>query len=140
MHLEYVVLGPPISNQQSRVAGKANLTAWKAKLRVEVCKAWAHRPLTANLKTIIINFHADENPSLDLDNMSKPIHDVMENLIYKNDRQITQAELTHVRIDAPFNFVRAPQIIVSAIQAGIEFVYVRIEDPVEPFPLPNVGK
>lgn len=30
VHLEFVVLGPPISNQQATPKGKANLTAWRA--------------------------------------------------------------------------------------------------------------
>jgi len=30
MHLEFVVLGPPISNHQSTLTGRANLAAWRA--------------------------------------------------------------------------------------------------------------
>lgn len=89
------------------------------------------------LKGIIINFHLDGKPSLDVDNLSKPIFDVMEGIVYENDRQIRQAEITHVRIDAPFVFVGASKRIVSAVQGGNQFVYVRIEDPVDPFPLPK---
>jgi hypothetical protein len=51
--------------------------------------------------------------------------------------QIRQAEITHVRIDAPFVFAGAPKVIVSAVQAAAEFVYVRIEEPLDPFPLPK---
>ena len=47
------------------------------------------------------------------------------------------AEITHVRIDAAFAIVGASKIIVSAVQAGNQFVYVRIEEPVDPFPLPK---
>jgi hypothetical protein len=93
--------------------------------------------LTGNLKAVIINFHTGDKPSLDLDNMSKPILDVMQKIVYDDDRQIRQAELAHVRIDAPFVFVGASKLIVAAVQAGNEFVYVRIEDAVDPFPLPK---
>ena len=89
------------------------------------------------MKAILINFHRGEKPPLDVDNMSKPIHDVMNKLVYDDDRQIRQAEITHVRIDAPFSIVGASRILVDAVRAGNEFVYVRIEDPVEPFPLPK---
>jgi hypothetical protein len=61
----------------------------------------------------------------------------MEGIVYSNDRQIRQAEITHVRIDALFSFIGASKIIVTAVQAGNPFVYVRIEDPVDPFPLPK---
>ena len=69
--------------------------------------------------------------------MAKPIFDVIEGIVYANDRQIRQAEITHVRIDAAFAIVGASKIIVSAVQAGNQFVYVRIEDPLDPFPLPK---
>jgi hypothetical protein len=69
--------------------------------------------------------------------MSKPILDVLENIVYEDDRQIRRAEITHVRIDAPFVFVGASKIVVAAVQAGNQFVYVRIEDAVDPFPLPK---
>jgi Holliday junction resolvase RusA-like endonuclease len=137
MHVEFVVLGPPISNQQSTAKGHANLDAWKATIRGAVAKRWASPPLTGRLKVVIINFHAGEKPSLDVDNMSKPILDAMQELVYDNDRQIRQAEIAHVRIDAPFVVVGASKLIVTSVQEGNEFVYVRIEDAVAPFPLPK---
>ena len=43
------------------------------------------------------------------------ILDVLEGIVYDNDRQVSQAEITHVRIDAPFVFVGASKIVVSAV-------------------------
>jgi hypothetical protein len=133
VHLEFVVLGPPISNQSPG----ANLQAWRSTLAVEAKKLWGKATLSGKLKAVLINFHAGDKPSLDLDNMSKPILDVMQDIVYDDDRQITQAEMAHVRIDAPFVVVGASKVLVSAVQAGNEFVYVRVEDPVDPFPLPK---
>ena len=134
MHLEFVVLGPPISNQSQ---GSSALLNWRNVVEAEARNQWKNAPLTGNLKAVLINFHAGDKPSLDLDNMSKPILDVMQQIVYDDDRQIRQAELTHVRIDAPFVFVGASKVLVAAVQAGNQFVYVRIEDPVDPFPLPK---
>src|SRR5580658_11178701 len=130
MYLEFVVVGVPISNQ---VSGP-NLQAWRTAVATEAKKQWKKAVLTRKLKGFIINFHLTDKPSLDVDNMSKPIFDVMEGIVYKDDRQIRQAEITHVRIDAPFAFMGASKVIVSAVQAGNQFVYVRIEDAVDPFP------
>ena len=102
MHLEFVVPGPPISNQQSTPKGQANLAAWRATVEAEAKKLWTKPILTGNLKAIIINFHLGDKPPLDVDNMSKPILDVLQGIVYEDDRQIRQAEITHVRIDAPF--------------------------------------
>ncbi len=137
MHVEFVVPGPPVSNQQSTAQGRANLAAWRATLAGEAHNQWK-RPLhMGELKAIVINFYAGNRPTLDLDNMSKPVLDSMEGIVYANDRQIRQSELTHVQIRAPFVFVGVAPRIVNAVQAGNEFVYVRIEDALVPFPLPG---
>jgi len=133
MHLEFVVPGPPISNQSQG----PNLQSWRSAVAAEAQNQWKAAALTGNLKAIVINFHDGNKPSLDLDNMSKPILDVMQTIIYNDDRQIRQCEFAHVRIDAPFVFVGASKILVSAVQAGNQFVYVRIEDAVDPLPLPK---
>src|SRR4051794_10330338 len=102
VHLEFVVMGPPISNQQSTAKGKASLTAWKAQVAGEAQNKWAAAPLNLLLKAVIINFHDGSNPSVDVDNMSKPILDVMQNLVFDNDRQIRQAEIIHVEVGGAF--------------------------------------
>jgi hypothetical protein len=98
---------------------------------------WAKPLLTEALKAIIINFYAGNETSVDVDNMSKPILDTLEKVVYDNDRQIRQAEISHLKINAAFSIVGASKILVTALQAGSQFVYVRIEDPVDPFLLPK---
>src|SRR5438552_8258529 len=124
MHLEFVVLGPPISNQQSTPNGKANLAAWRATVAGAALLQWANPPLTGDLKAIIINFFAGNKPSVDVDNMSKAILDEMQNIVYGDDRQIVQAEITHVKIGAAFAILGVRPIIVNSIQSGNQFVYV----------------
>jgi hypothetical protein len=133
MHLEFVVLGPPISNQSPG----SNLDLWRSMVEAEAKRRWVKATLVENLKAILINFYLGNKPSVDVDNMSKPIFDVMQKIVYDDDRQIRQAEISHVPIDAPFVIVGASRRLVRAVQAGDQFVYVRIEDPVEPFPLPK---
>ena len=99
--------------------------------------SWPNPPLTGDLKAIIINFFAGNRPSVDVDNLSKPILDVMQNIVYGDDRQIVQAEITHLKIGAAFPIMGVRPIIVNSIQSGNPFVYVRIEDAVDPFPLPK---
>src|SRR4051794_24656708 len=113
MHLEFVVLGPPISNQQSRPAGRANLATWRAVIAGAVTPLWTKPLLTGNLKAIIINFHAGNKPSVDVDNMSKPILDEMQEIVYKNDRQIRQAEINHVKIEGAYSVMGVSKILVN---------------------------
>ena len=137
MHLEFIVPGPPVSNQQSTTQGKKNLAAWKTKVNAGVVAAWAKPALGTKLKAIVINFHNGDKPPLDLDNMSKPIFDAMNKIVYEDDRQLRQVELVHQRIDAPMVIVGASKILVDAVQAAQPFVYIRVEDIVDPLPLPK---
>jgi Holliday junction resolvase RusA-like endonuclease len=137
MHLEFVVLGPPISNQQSTLLGRTNLTTWRATIAGAATLNWPNPPIPGELKVVIINFYDGNEPTVDADNMSKPILDAMQTIAYVNDRQIVQAELTHAKIGAAYQVLGVRPIIVAALQAGNQFVYVRVEDPVTPFPLPK---
>jgi Holliday junction resolvase RusA-like endonuclease len=137
VHLEFVVPGPPVSNQQSTPAGRANLTTWRGTVAGAATLNWPNAALTADLKAIIINLYAGNRPSVDVDNMSKPIRDVMQTIVYGDDRQIVQAEIAHLKIGAAFLIIGVRPIIVSSIQSGNQFVYVRIEDAVDPYPLPK---
>ena len=133
VHLEFVVLGPPVSNQSPG----PNLTTWRATVAGAATLNWPNAPLMGDLKAIVINFYAGNRPSVDLDNMSKPILDAMQNIVYGDDRQIVQAEIAHLKIGAAFAIIGVRPIIVNSIQAGNHFVYVRIEDAVDPYPLPK---
>jgi Holliday junction resolvase RusA-like endonuclease len=93
--------------------------------------------LSGRLKGIILNFYAGNKPSVDIDNMSKPILDVLQQIVYDNDRQIVQAEISHLELGGAYAIAGVSKILVTALQAGSQFVYVRIEDPVVPFPLPK---
>jgi crossover junction endodeoxyribonuclease RusA len=134
MYLEFVLVGIPVSNQSDN---KTILAAWRAAIRSEAQKVWTLPPMQKELKAVIINFFDSPKPPLDLDNMSKPILDSLEGLVYANDRQVRQVEFTHVRIDSVFRIIGVSKLIVTSVQAGNQFVYVRIEDLVDPFPLPK---
>jgi len=133
VYLEFVVLGPPVSNQTPG----PNLTTWRATVAGEARLQWANPPLTGELKAIIVNFYTGNKPSVDVDNMSKPILDVMQTIVYDDDRQIVQAEIIHTKIGAAYAILGVRPIVVAALQAGNHFLYVRIEDPVNPLPLPK---
>lgn len=133
-HLEFVVPGPPVSYQTS---DKANLKAWQATIKAEAAKGWRKPPLTGKLKFLLINFHEGVKPSLDDDNMVKPIRDALNKFVYDDDRQIRYSETMHVSIDDPIKIRRASKILLRAFSKGDELLYVRIEDAPEVIQLPT---
>ncbi len=141
VHLEFVVLGQPISNQSSSPL----LAEWRLKVKTEATVQWgSKKALDCELKAVIINFYGGDSPSLDLDNLSldldnlsKPILDVMQGIVYKDDRKIIQAELSHTRISGAYHVGGVVPILVEGLVALNPFVFVRIEDPPEPLPLPG---
>jgi len=104
-------------------------------VKAEVQKNLGDAHVDRRLKAIIIQLSHRESPPSTWTNMSKPILDIMQEVVYNNDRQITQAEITHVRIDAPMSIAGASKILVDAVRKGQQFVYIRIEDAIDPFPL-----
>jgi crossover junction endodeoxyribonuclease RusA len=127
-HLEFVVLGPPVSYQTS---DRTKLKAWQAIIMAAASMAWNNAPLKGKLKLLLINFHEGDKPPLDDDNMVKPIRDALNNLVYDDDRQIRYSETIQVSIDDPIRIRRASRILLDAFCGDDEFIYVRIEDAPE---------
>lgn len=134
MHLEFVVLGPPVSHQTSN---KTNLRAWKDIILAEAKKTWVLAPLPGKLKFLLINFHEGDDPPLDDDNMVKPIRDALNEFVYDDDRQIRYSETIQVGIDEPVKLRGASAILLAAYSKGDEFLYVRIEDAPTVIQLPG---
>ncbi len=55
VHLEFIVAGPPISNQQRFSRGRANLALWRAKVLAQVQATWAGPKLSGALRATIIS-------------------------------------------------------------------------------------
>src|SRR5882757_7341019 len=97
-HLEFIVLGPPVSHQTS---DKSKLKAWQATIKAEAAKTWTAAPLTGKLKFVLINFHDGDKPPLDDDNMVKPIRDALNEFVFDDDRQIRYSETIQLSIEDP---------------------------------------
>ncbi len=133
--LEFTVPGPPVSHQSRN---KAALALWKAAVRTEAARRWgANRPLMGKLKCTIVYFHEDDWPSLDDDNMVKPVRDALNGLVYEDDRQITYSETVQYPIEAPIMIRRGSAVLLAASSVGDAFVYVRIEDAPQVLQIPG---
>ena len=123
---EFFVEGPPLS-QQTR--NSARLRDWKEYVRNEAAKLWRGRDLNDGpLKLTVVYYHERQAVSIDHDNMIKPIQDALAGLVYRNDRQITDAQTRKTNIDGRFRVRRISPVYARAFSSGKEFVYIRIEE------------
>jgi crossover junction endodeoxyribonuclease RusA len=115
-----------------------HLKQWQADVKAEAAKSWKRKaPLKGKLKFMLINFHEGDNPTLDDDNMVKPIRDALNQFVYEDDAQIRYSETLHVPIEDPMKLRGASKILLEAFNKSEEFLYVRIEDAPEIIQLPR---
>ncbi len=123
---EFFVEGPPLS-QQTRNPGR--LRDWKEYVRAEATKLWSNRPpVEISLKLTVVYYHERQAVLIDHDNMIKPIQDALAGLVYKNDRQITDAQTRKTNIDGRFRLRHLSAVYARAFGGGREFIYIRIEE------------
>lgn len=123
---EFFVEGPPLS-QQTR--NPARLREWKEFVRGEAAKLWLDRaPLEVPLKITVVYYHERQSVLIDHDNIIKPIQDALAGLIYKNDRQICDAQTRKTNIDGRFRVRHLSPVYARAFGGGREFVYIKIEE------------
>jgi len=126
--LEFSVPGPPISAQSKN---KPLLATWRAAVEAEAKKAAAAAglaaPMTGSMRFVCVNYHEGNAPSLDDDNMVKPIRDVLQGIVYANDKQISDSSVRQTSIDGVAQFRRASPVVALAFSKGDEFVYIKVE-------------
>ena len=76
----------------------------------------------------VVYYRERQSVLIDHDNMIKPIQDALAGLIYKNDRQITDAQTRKTNIDGRFRLRHLSAVYARAFGGGRDFVYIRIEE------------
>ena len=123
---EFFIEGPPLSQQTKN---PARLREWKGRVRSEAAKLWSGRePHLGNLKLTVVYYHERHSVLLDHDNMLKPIQDALAGLIYRDDRQITDAQTRKTSIDGRFRLRYLSPAYARAFGGGKQFVYIKIEE------------
>ena len=123
---EFFVEGPPLSHQTKN---PTRLREWKEYVRSEAAKLWGdHEPHEGTLKLTVVYYHERQFVLIDHDNMIKPIQDALAGLVFRNDRQITDAYTRKTNIDGRFRLRHLSPVYAQAFASGREFIYIRIED------------
>ena len=127
IHFEITVAGNPISSQ---ARNRQLLAEWKQHVYETARRSWGRRrPLKQQLQIVCVYYHDRPSVTLDIDNLIKPIQDVLKTLVYRDDVQIVDAVLRKTQLDTPLRVRRISGILARAFMEGKEFVYIKVEDP-----------
>lgn len=98
-------------------------------VRAEAAKLWKSQPpIEGPLKLTVVYYHERQAALIDHDNMIKPIQDALAGLIYRNDRQIRDAQTRKTNVDGRFRIRGFSSTYARAFGTRKEFVYIRIEE------------
>jgi hypothetical protein len=109
----------------AQTAHRQALQAWKQRVRHACTLAWASRsPIEEQV--IIRVTHYCEAVIGDVDNLTKPIQDALQGVVYANDRQVSDTIGNRRRIDASFVVRYMSMPLAAAFSDGRPFVHIRV--------------
>ena len=122
---EFVVMGVPVSQQTRR---RERLARWRLEVENAAKQRWDAGPPNDGAVMVIITY-VFEGPSLDVDNVPKPVLDALKGLVYEDDSQVTDllCRKRGVRAD-PGRKERAPAGMAAALARRVGFVHVLVTD------------
>lgn len=125
---EFIIEGPPVS-QQTR--NRSRLRNWKNRVRLVAQRKWAsgNPPTQEEIEIKITYFFEDVSP--DVNNISKPIQDSLEGLIFENDSQIVNLTCRKRSINGSFRIRGMSQELANGFVIGSDFIHIRISAPTD---------
>lgn len=129
MDFEFVIPKRPVSLQTRK---RNSLNNWKSYVRSEVAKSWKDDIVRHVALHLTLIFLYDTAP-LDIDNIVKPIQDALVGLVYEDDALITDVSAHRRHVLSLYSAdgvypVKYPELLIRAILAQRECVYVRIRN------------
>ena len=85
---------------------------------------WNGSVMEGELRLTLVYLCKDPTP--DIDNIIKPIQDVLKGLVMTDDSQVADVDGHRRFLDASFDLSRLPPLLLLGIAAQIECVYVRV--------------
>ncbi|MGH7717964.1 MAG: RusA family crossover junction endodeoxyribonuclease [Gemmatimonadaceae bacterium] len=120
---EFIVNGPPVSQQTRR---RVRLHEWKRVVRAAAEQYWPpeQRPF-AGLLTLRIFYFFDDAP-VDIDNVTKPIHDALVGLAYADDIQVSDSVSRRRELHGQFSIADLTPVLADALDRSVEFLHVSV--------------
>ncbi|MEH1887236.1 RusA family crossover junction endodeoxyribonuclease [Nostoc sp.] len=128
IRFEFIVDGPPVS-QQARKRGKGNrLQDWKKTVRQEAEKYWSSEQKTATGLVMLQITYFYDSDQMDVDNIVKPIQDAIKGLAYEDDKQVSDLVVRKRNLSGNFRIENMTPILAEGFARGNEFLHIVIID------------
>lgn len=124
--LEFTIAATPVSHQSR---DRVRLAAWREAVAAAARYNWpvGAEPSAGPLRLLVVYYHEGDSYNVDGDNLLKPIQDALQGIVYRDDRQIVDAQVQKRSIDWEFQMRRISRVLADAFVQGDEFVYVKVE-------------
>ncbi|MEH2123511.1 RusA family crossover junction endodeoxyribonuclease [Nostoc sp.] len=128
IRFEFIVDGPPVS-QQARNRGKGNrLQAWKNTVRQEAEKYWSSEQKIATGWVMLQITYFYDSDQIDVDNIVKPIQDALKELAYYDDRQVSDLLVRKRNLSGNFRIENMTSTLAEGFARGNEFLHIVVID------------
>ncbi|MEH2388503.1 MAG: RusA family crossover junction endodeoxyribonuclease [Nostoc sp.] len=125
---EFIVDGPPVS-QQARKRGKGNrLEDWKKTVLQEAEKYWSSEQKTATELVMLQITYFYDSDKMDVDNIVKPIQDAIKGLAYVDDNQVSDLLVRKRNLSSNFRIENMTSTLAEGFARGNEFLYILVID------------
>jgi hypothetical protein len=116
-----IVPGRPVSIN----ADVPRRRAWAAAV-ADAARAAFPQPLVDDDLLVTVTFWYDRRPDFDTDNISKPICDALQGIVYGDDDQIAERRARRKDINGAYHLRGVDPGILVAISNGAEFVSIEV--------------
>ncbi len=125
---EFIVDGPPVS-QQARKRGKGNsIEDWKKTVRQEAEKYWSSEQKTATGWVMLQITYFYNSDKMDVDNIVKPIQDAIKGLAYVDDKQVSDLLVRKRNLSGNFRIENMTSILTEGFERGKQFLHIVVID------------
>ena len=122
---EFIIDGPPVSQQARR---RERIHEWIEDVRSVATRYWSagELPVTGSVMLTITYFY--DSVSMDVDNISKPISDALKELVYLDDKQVTDLLCRKRDLNANPRVEAPSALLAEGLTRGNEFLHIVVED------------
>jgi Holliday junction resolvase RusA-like endonuclease len=123
---EFIVEGPPVSQQARR---RERVRQWRDEVRRIAEQHWppAELPALGRIMLTIMYFYESE-PSMDIDNIPKPISDALKGLVYLDDQQVTDVLCRKRNLNSNLRIESLSGVLAEGLSRGSQFLYILVEE------------